>query len=556
MHSRNRIRFSSGTEDSLIEDKSRQNSFTPKRSTRIRSKPKKYGDMELTPTKRRSLIEYESSEEEDVKRSCTEKPTALFCSDDVDGQDIFKFKSRHTKNDLQNIVKAAVSNSPLMTPSKSRTSRLLSTTEATPRHVTDIIKKRIKREVQSESSESDFSDGSSSDFVPDKSYDESDSSSAPETAEEKEEESNEENEKSSSHSPQKVQIVNRKDNRTRPKDSEYVVTPDNYFLMHSSKKITTSDHTLARLKNMNLNDENETIYISKEHEHKIADLVQSYEHLFDRWLYVLSENFNVILYGVGSKRGVLQQFQAKNLNDQPCIVINGFFPSLTIRSILETIVIDLLENSRVPSNIGDTIDLIDSQLLENNVDLFLIVHNIDGDMLRNSKSQAILASLAQLKNVHMIATIDHINAPLLWDCGKLSKLRWTWWDVTTFEPYAQETAQAAGSAARGGGALQLASLAAVHRSLTANARGIYNLIVRHQLHHHKQQNYQGLPFKDLYSKCREQFLVSSDLALRAQLTEFLDHKLVKIKRTYDGGENYIIPIDSSLLQQFLEEQDN
>ncbi|KPJ18910.1 Origin recognition complex subunit 2 [Papilio machaon] len=551
MHSRNRIRLSSGTEDNLVEDKMRQNSsVTPKRSTRIRSKPKKYGDMELTPSKRRSLIEYESSEEDDVKRTCTEKPTALFCSDDVEGQDIFKFKSRHTKNDLQNIVKAAVGNSPLMTPSKSRASHLLSTSEATPRHVTDIMKKRIKREVESESSESDFSDGSSSDFVPDKSYDETDSS-ALETAEE-EEESDEENAKSA----QKVQIVKKKDNRIRPKDSEYVITPDNYFLMHSSKKITTSDHTLARLKNMNLNDENETIYISKEHEHKITDLVQSYENLFDRWDYVLSENFNVILYGVGSKRGVLQQFQAQNLNDQPCIVINGFFPSLTIRSILESIVIDLLENSRVPSNVGDTIDLIGSQLSENNVDLFLIVHNIDGDMLRNSKSQAVLASLAQLKNVHMIATIDHINAPLLWDCGKLSKLRWTWWDVTTFVPYAQETAQAAGVAARGGGALQLASLAAVHRSLTANARGIYNLIVRHQLQHHKQHNYQGLPFKDMYSKCREQFLVSSDLALRAQLTEFLDHKLVKIKRTYDGGENYIIPIDSSLLQQFLEEQDN
>lgn len=66
----------------------------------------------------------------------------------------------------------------------------------------------------------------------------------------------------------------------------------------------------------------------------------------------------------------------------------------------------------------------------------------------------------------------------------------------------------------------------------------------------------GLPFKDLYSKSREQFLVSSDLALRAQLTEFLDHKLVKMKRSYDGSENLVIPIDNSLLQQFLEQQNS
>lgn len=126
----------------------------------------------------------------------------------------------------------------------------------------------------------------------------------------------------------------------------------------------------------------------------------------------MSENFNIILYGIGSKRSLLQQFQKQKLKEFPCIVVNGFFPSLTIKSILETIVIDLLENSSVPSNIGDIVNLIDTQLTENQMDLFLIVHNIDGTMLRNSKAQSTLASLSQIKNVHTIATIDHINAPL------------------------------------------------------------------------------------------------------------------------------------------------
>lgn len=63
-----------------------------------------------------------------------------------------------------------------------------------------------------------------------------------------------------------------------------------------------------------------------------------------------------------------------------------------------------------------------------------------------------------------------------------------------------------------------------------------------------------MPFKVLYSQCRENFLVSSDLALRAQLTEFLDHKLVKSKRSVDGTEQLIIPIQNALLQQFLDQQ--
>lgn len=63
-----------------------------------------------------------------------------------------------------------------------------------------------------------------------------------------------------------------------------------------------------------------------------------------------------------------------------------------------------------------------------------------------------------------------------------------------------------------------------------------------------------MAFKDLYWSCREAFLVSSDLALRAQLTEFLDHKLIKMKRTVDGIEHLQIPIENSLLQQFLDQQ--
>jgi len=62
-----------------------------------------------------------------------------------------------------------------------------------------------------------------------------------------------------------------------------------------------------------------------------------------------------------------------------------------------------------------------------------------------------------------------------------------------------------------------------------------------------------MPFKDLYRAAREQFLVSSDLALRAQLTEFIDHKLLRTKRTIDGAEHLTIPLDKTLLKQFMEQ---
>ena len=45
-------------------------------------------------------------------------------------------------------------------------------------------------------------------------------------------------------------------------------------------------------------------------------------------------------------------------------------------------------------------------------DFYLIIHNIDGVMLRPTKVQNILSFLSKIKGFHIVASIDHINAPL------------------------------------------------------------------------------------------------------------------------------------------------
>ena len=49
-----------------------------------------------------------------------------------------------------------------------------------------------------------------------------------------------------------------------------------------------------------------------------------------------------------------------------------------------------------------------------------------------------------------------------------------------------------------------------------------------------KENFSGISFMELYSKCRAEFLVASDLGLKAQLTEFFDHKLLRKKKGRDG----------------------
>lgn len=185
-------------------------------------------------------------------------------------------------------------------------------------------------------------------------------------------------------------------------------------------------------------------------------------------------------------------------------------------------------------------------------ELFLLINNIDGLNLRNAKAQAILCRLSAVPHIHIIASVDHVNASLLWDQETSRAFRFVWINATTFEPYVLESSL---EPLKSSASNTLSSLQHVFCSLTPNARKIFLLIARHQLDHADASAYSGLSFLDCYHRCREAFLVNSDLTLRTQLTEFLDHMLLKIKKGNDGTENLIIPLDGGALRMFVEQRE-
>lgn len=153
--------------------------------------------------------------------------------------------------------------------------------------------------------------------------------------------------------------------------------------------------------------------MSAEHCRAIKEIMEDHQKLFDKWMYILSEGYTILLHGVGSKQKLIKDFQLQKLSNYPCIVINGFFPSLTLKDVLESIISDLLDINSVPSNVYEAVKLIEDEMAVcSGTNLFLLIHNIDGTMLRNNKTQNVLSKLAKIKNVHMIVSVDFINAPL------------------------------------------------------------------------------------------------------------------------------------------------
>lgn len=63
----------------------------------------------------------------------------------------------------------------------------------------------------------------------------------------------------------------------------------------------------------------------------------------------------------------------------------------------------------------------------------------------------------------------------------------------------------------------------------------------------------GLPVNNLYSTCRERFLVSSQVTLNSHLTEFKDHELVKIRKHSDGQDCLYIPLTKEALEKVVME---
>jgi len=239
--------------------------------------------------------------------------------------------------------------------------------------------------------------------------------------------------------------------------------------------------------------------------------------------------------------------------------------------------------------------------------LYIIIHNIDAYPFRNPKSKAILALLAHNPRIHITASIDHINAPLLWSSSEMlarkpdqSKLStaaaaadampsrgfaWLWHDLTTLVSYDFELAFADRSSLAGahtGGARRktdtllaaqnataMSETAAAHilASVTQKAQKLFTLLGNCQLAAIEETGAAGaedgagatsdlqqfgMAYDVLFSTARENFLATSDTALRALLGEFRDHNLiVSAPASLGGGEILWIPMRKERLANVL-----
>jgi len=280
---------------------------------------------------------------------------------------------------------------------------------------------------------------------------------------------------------------------------------------------------------------------------ELQDLYEDHQSMYSHWNRQLCNGFNIILHGVGSKRQLLEDYRKHSLIGEASLVINGLSCStqqllLTFNEILQQKKGGFKSQMEHCQSVCQSLTKGDGP-----VRLFIIVHNIEG--LRSDTGQQFLALLAKCPNVHMLASVDHVNCALMWDHNLLSQFNWLWYDCTTFASYHDDVSTEAALKSQEDPSHTLESVTNVINTLTINAQKIFELIARQQL----DQSKSNMAVQQCYRLCRERFLVSSEQALSAQLSEFKDHRLVTMSRTKDGSQELHITLNNDLLKQFLEQ---
>ncbi|CAN3365633.1 origin recognition complex subunit 2 [Diutina catenulata] len=304
---------------------------------------------------------------------------------------------------------------------------------------------------------------------------------------------------------------------------------------------------------------------------------------FHQWSFELSQQFSLCFYGVGSKRALLTEFVEDYLDgwldnmfvgdatETEYLVVNGYNPKIKLKHVLQTVVdiftahVPKEERVKFPKHATETVPflvkLIESQRTAvGRPRLVMLIHNIDGEGLRDDRNQTLLSRLAALPEIYVVASTDTINAPLLWDSARAKSFNWLWHNVTTYEPYSVELSfrdvvTLGHSKTFGGGS----GAKYVLKSLSPSARGVYKIAVERQLAIMADKGAKtgalkcSMAFSDLFAECSAQMVVSSQLQFRTLLKEFLDHKMLKLVTDKSGDERIYIPYTIGEIQKLQSE---
>ena len=364
---------------------------------------------------------------------------------------------------------------------------------------------------------------------------------------------------------------------------------EKYFWDNRPGASKTSNNTLSSHLLLNHDDYYEFTQSYRDPHQPSKDFLLSlHESSFPQWDFELANGFNLCLYGYGSKRALLKSY-AEHIHETAAnakkpvkiIVVNGFETGVSLQDVLNSLASTLFaKHLKLPAQPAPLLRLILERLDEKPPAerTYILVNSLDAQPMRRPAIQSALATLAAHPSIRLCSTCDTPNFPLLWDVTVKRQFRFLFHDCTTFDPFQQEidviesvNSLLGRSGKRIGGR---DGVGYVLRSLPENARSLYRILVAEQLAAAALDDGvdvddgnkpsegeetgasgmgEGVEFRVLYHKAREELVCSTEHQFRTLLKEFYDHQMVENRRDALGTERLTVPFRKEDLEGLLED---
>lgn len=351
---------------------------------------------------------------------------------------------------------------------------------------------------------------------------------------------------------EEIQPTERVDAR---REEEQLGLGRNYFEAHRGA-LATSNLTLA---DMSVCSPEELAIALASYQDPLQDeyrrIAGQFKECHSTYQYFLDAGHSILLYGLGSKKDLLDEFARHLSSSSDVVVVDGFNPTLSLRSALTQLANDVLQlKSFTKRSLLDYVDAIRDALAEiPKTTVTIAVHNIDGPCLRPTDAQLALSRLAALDQIRFVASVDHVNAPLLWDAPVYTAFGWIWIRVDTFRPYDVETFFSTKPLLRGGSERRVEGAVAFLNSLAERSRDVFRDLASRQLHANKNPSTACTTFNELFESVKTQFIVSEPDTLRSIMNELQTHDLLVSRLGADAAEQLSIPLPQAQLEAVLEE---
>ena len=270
--------------------------------------------------------------------------------------------------------------------------------------------------------------------------------------------------------------------------------------------------------------------------------VKDQRRQFGSWLCkLLGGGVSLMLQGFGSKFELLEAFTDEVLSEEGEVVVIRGFDDADLRLELIRAASSLkLRLAPLPNEErGSTVAIAKrfaAACAKAQRDVFIVVHSVDAKRLRSQDCQAALAAL-NASHSYLVASADHVNAPLLWNATTWRAANFCSEDATTFAPYDREAGrwdpfERTSNAKSQQKLLDTSGLVYVLQSLTPRHVELLRLLATAQ-----QESNEGMLFKTLQSQCRYKMIAHTEDQVHSYLVELTDHGLCR--KEVRSGSTYV-----------------